>query len=87
MQKIGRKDDRVKATIRIVSSYLFILIVLVAMILYQNFSENLSQKVDENGKVIREQTQEMKIKGYIYTFVYSIIVIIFGNLYKILAAQ
>lgn len=29
----------------------------------------------------------MKIEGYLYTFLYSIIVIIFGNLYKILAAQ
>lgn len=66
-------------------SYLFIAIVLASMIVYQILNQLTKPQYNEKGEKIKEQTILMKIQGFIYTTVYSIIVILFGTLYKDLA--
>ena len=66
-------------------SYLFIAIVLASMIIYQTLNYATKPKYNEQGDKIVDQTLQMKITGIIYSTIYSIVVILFGNLYKNLA--
>ena len=43
--------------------------------------------MDEFGKIVTPPTQMQQIMGTIYTLVYSIVVIMFGTAYKVLAKK
>lgn len=69
-------------------SYLFLIIVFSSMAIYQTLIFTTKPKIDAEGKPIPgTQTMQMKILGTIYTTVYSVIVVLFGSLYKILAVR
>lgn len=64
-------------------SQFFLLVVLLSMIIYQIVIPSTQGQKDELGNVT--QTFNQKVTGYIYTSVYSAVVIIFGMIYKFLA--
>lgn len=68
-------------------TYILIAAVVVAMVVYNFMSEAQKAVEDIDGNVIREQTQQMKINGGIISIVYSVVVILFGWLYKLLAQK
>jgi len=65
-------------------SYFFCFLVVLAMIIYQVMIDS-TKGTWENGELIVPPTFEQTITGYIYTSVYSIIVIVFGAIYKYIA--
>ena len=69
-----------------IAKFIFLIIVIYAMITYQVLILSTKGKVDlETGDVIEQPTVNQKLLGYFFTFVYSLVVIIFGTLYKYLA--
>ena len=63
-------------------TYLALISVLVAMSFYQFLIVTTKGKRDENGKVIEPPTAWDDFLGNIYTIVYSVIIVVFGEMYK-----
>ena len=64
----------------------FLVIVIYSMIYYQILILSTKGKIDlDSGEVTEAPTKMMTYTGYFYTFVYSLVVVIFGTLYKSLA--
>ena len=68
-------------------SYLFLGIVVYAMVFYQNIIITTKGTLDEQGNVIVPPSEVDSLMGNIYTTVYSLVVIIFGTLYKKIAEK
>jgi len=66
-------------------SYIFILIVIIAMVAYQTIVQSTKGTFDEEGNQLVPPTMTDKITGYVYTGTYACVVIIFGQMYKKLA--
>lgn len=66
-------------------SRLLQLIVLASMVVYQALNQSTKPVYNLKGEKIKEQTMQMKITGSALSTIYSIVVILFGSLYKILA--
>jgi len=69
-----------------ITKFVFLVIVIYSMIYYQILILTTKGVVDlDSGEVLEAPTKEMTYTGFFYTFVYSLVVIIFGTLYKNLA--
>jgi hypothetical protein len=55
------------------------------MLIYQTVILNTKGTMDDNGDIVEEPTQTDIYSGYLYTLIYSVVVIIFGEGYKMLA--
>jgi hypothetical protein len=55
------------------------------MVFYQNIIITTKGKMDSMGNIIEPPTETQQYMGTLYTTVYSVVVIIFGTLYKKLA--
>ena len=55
------------------------------MVFYQNIIITTKGKMDEMGNIIEPPSETDSLMGNIYTTVYSIVVIVFGTLYKHIA--
>lgn len=84
--KVKKIMQPARQLMRSIMSYIFLLIVLIAMFFYQYLLKGVKGTFDEHGNLIVEPTFEEKLIGYTYTAIYSGIVIIFGTMYKKLAA-
>ena len=58
---------------------------MFAMGFYQNIVISTKGKMDEMGNILEAPNEEDKMLGSIYSFIYSMVVIIFGTGYKQLA--
>jgi hypothetical protein len=68
-----------------IGSYIALLLVLAAMIIYQYIIFDTKGKRDEEGNIIEPPTSLDTIKGQVYSVVYSIVIILFGEIYKVFA--
>ena len=68
-------------------SYLFLGIVVFAMVFYQNIIITTKGTMDDMGNILVPPTETDSMLGNIYTFIYSLVVIIFGTLYKKIAEK
>ena len=86
IEKRKREPNAQKARIYRILSYLFLLIVFVAMIIFQTVSLGAKYEFDDKGEIIGEKKDLYSkfIKGC-YTAIYSGIVVVFGGSYKVLA--
>ena len=63
-----------------VLKYLFLLIVLVAMIFYHNFTQWQKEEIKKDPTDLYVMSL-----GYGSTFIYSLIIVLFGALYKMIS--
>lgn len=70
-----------------ISSYLFLGIVVFAMVFYQNIIITTKGTMDDMGNILVPPTEAEALLGNIYTGVYSLIVVVFGTLYKKIAEK
>ena len=66
-------------------SYFALISVLAAMVFYQYIIFETKGKRDDEGNIIEPPTSLDYFKGLVYSAVYSIVIIIFGEIYKIFA--
>lgn len=66
-------------------SYFALLAVLAAMTFYQYIIFDTKGKRDADGNIIEPPTAHDKFMGQVYSVVYSIVIIIFGEIYKLFA--
>ena len=64
---------------------MFFLLVVGSMVAYQTLSRKTKATTLEDGVV--EPAEYSQVVGYVITAVYSVLVIIFGGMYKILARK
>jgi hypothetical protein len=84
VEKFRKRPNKFGAALRDVVSYFFCFLVIVAMVIYQLMIDK-TKGVWENGELVTPQTFEQRVTGYVYTSVYSLVVIIFGSIYKWIA--
>jgi hypothetical protein len=66
-------------------SYIALLLVLGAMTFYQYIIFETKGKRDLKGNIVEPPTEIDKIKGQIYSVIYSIVIVVFGEIYKVFA--
>jgi hypothetical protein len=70
-----------------ITSYLFLGIVVFAMVFYSHVILSTKGTMDDLGNVIVAPTSTDSLLGNIYTGVYSLVVVVFGTLYKKIAEK
>lgn len=65
--------------------FTFLMTVIFSMAFYQNIILTTKGEMDDQGNIITPPTEMDKFNASLYSFLYSMAVIIFGNLYKVLA--
>ena len=70
-----------------ITSYIFLGIVVFAMVAYSHVILSTKGTMDEMGNVIVPPTDTDSLLGNIYTGVYSFVVVVFGTLYKKIAEK
>ena len=65
-----------------VGSFFALATVFAAMMFYQTIIFNTKGKRDEEGNIVEPPTTRDHILAQVYSVVYSIVVILFGEIYK-----
>jgi hypothetical protein len=65
--------------------YLFLGVIIATMMLYQSFILTTKGIMDESGHMINPPSDKDKLQGTIASFIYSMLVVVFGLTYKKLA--
>lgn len=85
LEKANLKVSKSTRRLQRLAAYFFLAIVMFAMGFYQNIVISTKGEIDEAGDIVVPPTDQDKRNGSLYSFIYSIVVIVFGTAYKQLA--